>query len=159
MHFKEVLGRLTGLSTPIFCVSWNPPEPEVLVARRVVTFLEDRRVLYQPSSMECPDHCVQSVLEIRRVLTSEPQSLDSDSDLAQALRAMRAACRKFLDRIGANEDLITFGGHRGRWASREFNGAIGELRGVFGMHLARLAAAHELDIEGEFARLLPGLDG
>lgn len=156
MRFQEILARLTGLSTPIFGASWSPPEPHVAVARRVVTVLEDRRVLYVPSEMEVPDHCVRSVLEIRQFLTSELQALDSDSDLAQTLRAMRAACRKFLDTVGARHDIVTFGFYRGHWASWEFNGALGELRGVFGIHLARLAAAHGLDIEDDLATVLPG---
>lgn len=157
MRFKEVLARLTGLSSPVFGVSWNPPELHIQVARRVIAFLEDRRVLFVPSEMEVPDHCVRSVLEIRRFLTTELQSLDGDSELADSLRALRAACRKFMDNVGARSDIIVFGAHRGHWASWEFNGALGELRGVFGIHIARLAATHGLDVEGELASILPGI--
>lgn len=157
MRFKEVLARLTGLSSPVFGVSWNPPEPHVHVARRVVTFLEDRRVLFVPSEMEVPDHCVRSVLEIRRFLTTELQSLDGHSELADSLRALRAASRKFMNAVGARPDIIVFGAHPGHWASWEFNGALGELRGVFGVHIARLAAAHGLDVAGELASILPSI--
>ncbi len=155
MRFKEILARVTGLSSPVFGVSWNPPEPEVRVARRVVTFLEDRRVLYVPSEMEVPEHCVQSVLEIRRFLTTELQSLGTGADLADTLRALRAGCRKFLNTVGARSDIVLFGAHRGHWASWEFNGALGELRGVFGVHIARLAAGYGLDVEGDLAAILP----
>lgn len=34
----------------------------------VIGYLEDRRVLYNPNEMESPDHCVQSVLQIRSLL-------------------------------------------------------------------------------------------
>ncbi len=155
MRLKEIMTRLTGLSSPVFGVSWNPPEPHVQVARRVIVFLEDRRVLYVPSEMEVPYNCVQSVLEIRRFLTTELQLLGGDSELVASLRALRTACRKFLDTVGAKPDIITFGAHRGHWASWEFNGALGELRGVFGIHIARLAAAHGLDVEDELASILP----
>jgi len=57
MKFKQIIGRLTGFSVPIFGVSWNPPEPEVQKARRVLTYLEDRRVLYNPDSLEVPEQC------------------------------------------------------------------------------------------------------
>ncbi|MDE2346796.1 MAG: hypothetical protein KGL13_10065, partial [Gammaproteobacteria bacterium] len=65
MKFKDIAARLTGISSPIFGVSWKPPETERSVAKRVIAFLEDRRVLYSPSEMEVPDHCVESVLDIR----------------------------------------------------------------------------------------------
>ncbi len=39
MKLKEVLARVTGFSVPVFGVSWNPPQPEVASARRVLTYL------------------------------------------------------------------------------------------------------------------------
>jgi hypothetical protein len=57
--------------------------------------------------------------------------------------------------VGARSDIIVFGAHQGHWASWEFNGALGELRGVFGIHIARLAAAHGLGVEGDLASILP----
>jgi hypothetical protein len=159
MKFQEIVNRLTGISIPIFGVSWNPPELEVSVARRVITFLEDRRVLYNPSDMELPHHCVQSVLEIRQFLTEELARLNSATALESSLRAMRASCRKFLDAVGDEEGrIVIFGGHPGHWASWVFNGALGELRGVFGVHIARLAAQHGLDVEDELASILPAQD-
>ncbi|WP_425469518.1 DUF6650 family protein [Paraburkholderia azotifigens] len=67
----EIVSRITGFSVPVFGIQWNPSEAERAVARRVLTFLEDRRVLYSPSQMEVPSHCVESVLRIRESLTSE----------------------------------------------------------------------------------------
>ena len=154
MTFKEILTRITGVSTPIFGVSWDPPKAERTVARKVIQFLEDRRVLYNPSELEIPDHCVASVLEIRQFLTDQISALDDKSELAASLRAMRAACRKFLDSLP----------HRSRslppmyWAAFDswaFITALGELRGVFGVHLAKIAAQNGLDIEDDLAAILP----
>jgi hypothetical protein len=97
VKFKEIASRLTGFSVPIFGVSWNPPEPEVAVARRVLAYLEDRRVLFNPYHLEVADQCVHSVLEIRKFLTNEIGQLADDSRLGEHLRGIRAACRKFLD--------------------------------------------------------------
>jgi hypothetical protein len=47
IKFKEVVSRITGFSVPVFGVSCNPPQPEVITARRALAFLEDRRVLLQ----------------------------------------------------------------------------------------------------------------
>ena len=159
MKFKEIAARLTGISSPIFGVSWKPPETERSVAKRVIAFLEDRRVLYSPSEMEVPDHCVQSVLEIRRFLTTEISNLDQKAEITASLRAMRAACRKFLDTVQADEGrIIRFGAERGHYASWTFNGALGEMRGVFGVHLARLAAAYGVNVENDLAAIIPGED-
>jgi hypothetical protein len=156
MKFQEIANRLTGISIPVFGVSWNPPEPQVTVARRVITFLEDRRVLYVPSEMGTPDYCVKSILEIRQYLMKELASQESSTELVASLRAMRAACRKFLNTVGdERSEVVRFGGHLGHWASWVFDGALGELRGVFGIHIARLAAHHRLDVEDELASILP----
>ncbi|WP_428544101.1 DUF6650 family protein [Profundibacter sp.] len=64
MKFKEVLSRVTGLSSPVCGVSWTPPEAQITTARKLVTFLEDRRVLYNPSEMEVPIHCVRPLHNI-----------------------------------------------------------------------------------------------
>jgi hypothetical protein len=159
MKFQEIVSRLTGISTPVFGISWNPPEPESVIARRIITFLEDRRVLYAPSKMETPAHCVESVIQIRGFLTAELAQLDSGTELARTMRAMRAACRKFLNTVdGRDGRIIRFGDQYGHWASWVFNGALGEMRGVFGIHIAKLAAQYGLDVEDELASILPGKD-
>ena len=159
MKFKDIASRLTGISSPIFGVSWNPPETERSVAKRVISFLEDRRVLYSPNSMEVPEHCVESVVEIRRVLTTEIAKLEENAELAASLRAMRAACRKFLNTVQADEGrIVRFGFHAGHYASWTFNGALGEMRGVFGIHIAKLATAYGIDVEDELAVVIPDED-
>jgi hypothetical protein len=159
MKFSEVVSRVTGLSVPIFGAQWNPPEAECAVARRILAFLEDRRVLFVPSEMEVPGHCVESVLRIREFLTIELGKLDADKALTLSLRAMRAACRKFLATVEADDRrAIRFGAHQGHYASWIFNGAVGELRGVFGVHIARLAASHGLGVEGDLASIIPAPD-
>jgi hypothetical protein len=156
MKFKEAASRLTGFSVPLFGIQWNPPEADCVAARRVIAFLEDRRVLFAPSEMEMPEHCMLSVIKIREFLTAELGKLSSSSDLAGSLSAMRAACRKFLGTVEADERrAIRFGAHQGHYASWIFNGAVGELRGVFGMYIARLAASYGLDVEDNLASILP----
>lgn len=158
MKFSEIAKRLTGISTPIFGVSWQPSDSERTVARRVIAQLEDRRVLFVASEMEIPEHCVRSVLEIRQQLTAAIAAVGEGSELSSALRAMRAACRKFLASVHSDERIIQFGASRGHYASWHFNGAVGELRGVFGIHLAKIAAQFGLDIEDELASILPAPD-
>lgn len=152
MKFDEILSRLTGISCPVFGLSWNPPEPDRQIARRVIAFLENRRVLFSPFEWEMPDHCVHSVIEIRHYLTAELQALDGEKEIAQTLRAMRAACRKFLD------DDPSHGRARGYAPRWRLENALGELRGAFGIHIATLAAEYGLDVEDELATILPVAD-
>jgi hypothetical protein len=158
VKFAEIVSRVTGISTPIFGMSWNPPESERAVSKRIISQLEDRRVLYKPSEMEVPEYCVTSVIQIRQMLSLELGSLDDKSVLAKSVRAMRSACRKFLDSVQADDRIVRFGAHAGHFASWEFNGAVGELRGVFGVHLAQIAAQYGLDIEDDLAAILPVAD-
>jgi hypothetical protein len=158
MRFSEVISRITGIDTPIFGVSWQPDESEVSIAGRVIAALEDRRVLYSPSEVEVPEHCVESILHIRCLLTKEISSAKSASPLQKHLRAMRAACRKFLDSIGERHEGVVMRAQHGGWASWVFISALGELRGTFGHHIAALASAYGLDVEDQLATILPGAD-
>lgn len=129
MKFSEIANRLTGISTPFGGASWQPAEMEIAAGHRVIAFLEDRRVLYEPTEMEVPSHCVHSVIEIRHHLSDELGKLDSGSELTASLRAMRAACRKFLERVGTDgRDGIH---HANGWGFHNwtFGSALGELPG------------------------------
>jgi hypothetical protein len=128
----------------------------------VITYLEDRRVLYNPYDMEVPSHCIHSVVDIRHFLTAQIAELADDEGICLNLRAMRAACRKFLDTINDGDASRPM---RKIWRFDErgpsswiFNSALGELRGVIGVHLAALAVQHGLDIEVELSTILPAED-
>lgn len=157
MKASEVARRLTGISCPIFGVSWDPGVSKVTSARRVLTFLEDRRVLFVRYEVELPEHCVESILDIRRILTTELGQLDDqDDEIAPHLRAMRASCREFLR---CAEDLADGPGRFPRpWYGAQewtFNQALGELRGVFGIHIAQLSVKFGIDVEDQLAVILP----
>lgn len=103
-----------------------------------------------------PSHCVDSVLDIRGFLSTELGKLEAHSEFAASLRAMRAACRKFLERVGIDgRNAALYANERGHWASWTFYSALGELRGTFGVHLAQIAAHFKLDIEDGLASILP----
>ncbi len=79
------------------------------------------------------------MLQIREFLTQEISRLDHGDELSDSLRAMRAACGKFLDTVHDPEDrIVRYGGHLNHWASWIFNAALGELSGVFGIHIGKI---------------------
>ena len=164
MKFTDIAQRITGFSCPVFGVQWNPPEAERAVARRTIRFLEDRRVLYVPYDAEMPDYCTHSVLQIREMLTKELSALeDENSSLFHRLKAMRAACRRFLERT-------QFDGEDGRGRPRRFHRhpydiegqtfftSLGELRAAFGLNTALIATQYGIDVESDLAELLPEID-
>lgn len=154
MEYKEIISRLTGFTTPIFGASWNPPVADITVARRVMSFLEDRRVFYNPYHMEVEYQCIDSVLKTRKFLTETIGGLSDKSELASHLRAIRAACREFVDAVGGP-------GHPRR--GRRFHGpfeveffqALGQLRAMAGIHIGAIAVMYGLSVEGSLAEILP----
>lgn len=157
VRFAEIANRLNGISCPLFGVQWTPPVLDVQVARRVMAYLEDRRILYNAMAWEEPEHCVASVLEIRRFLTNEIGQLQSSSELVPRLKAIRSAGRKFLDEVQRQR-----GGRRLIHAHPSgafgFDLALGEFRGAIGPHIAALAVGYGIDVEDDLARVLPAAD-
>jgi hypothetical protein len=82
MRFSEMATRLTGFSVPLFGVSWQPPKSDVAVAKGLIVFLEDRRVLFNPYHAEVEQHVISSLLEIRQELTR----ILSDGGIAKELQ-------------------------------------------------------------------------
>lgn len=132
IKFKKVARSLTGFSTPVFGVSWNPPADERETVRQFIVFLEDRRVLFNPYDIEMPEYVDRSIIEIRQHLTELLGTLDENSKACEHIRAMRAACRKFLDKTTKTHLTPRF--FRGE--NMEFFSALGELRAIFGVHTA-----------------------
>lgn len=155
LMFKELASKLTGFSTPFFGVSWQPPETERKIAKTIVNYLEDRRVLYNPTQLELPQRCISSVVEIRHFLTEKIAELDQNSELARNLRLMRAACRKFLDAAERLEHDRSLSFAHTNYSAWVFYGSLGEMRGTFGMCLAQIVLAYGLDIEKDLATILP----
>lgn len=144
--FRELAARITGVSLPVFGVSWNPPASERQIVREAFIYLEDRRALYNDFAHEMEDEVVQSVLAIRAELTSVLQRLPEGSEASPAVRAMRAACREYLDSTG---------GHRRGWGLASFTAALGRLRAMVGVQVAYLAVKYGIDLEGELVRVIP----
>src|SRR4051794_17333942 len=127
------------------------------VARAVISYLDDRRVLYDPHDVELPHDALQSVFEIHSFLTETLAKGGIAKELADRVRAMQAACRKFAGAYGADDERERYLRHslNHDWKRRTFDQALGELRGVFGIHIATLAVLYDLDVPDELATILP----
>jgi hypothetical protein len=145
---QSLKARLTGFSSPIVGLNWVPPVDEQDKARRVLVFLEDRRVLFNAFDMEVGSYVTHSILEIRQRLTQDLEDITKESPLGQSITAMRAACRKFLDETQKNRSR-----HMG--LGPLFMTCLGELRAIFGVHVAQIAYAYDLEITGELSTIIP----
>lgn len=159
MKFEEIFKNITGISCPIFGLSWNPSKSERQIAKEIIIFLEPRRVLYNPSQMEVPEHCISSVLEIKTFFTNQMMNINQKSELYRYVSAMRLACNKFLDKCDLKYNaVIEYGGSWGHWASWYFASALGEMRGVFGIMILQIASAYGLDVEDNLASIMPNYE-
>lgn len=154
MEFSEISHRITGISCPIFGISWQPTEDERTIARRIIIFLEPRRVLFANFDSEYACHCVESVLEIKNYLTDEIANIKEGSELEGYLRAMRNASNKFLSKCPVNKKNCGYCKH-GTVESLFFMSALGEMRGVFGIMVGQICTAYGLDVEDELASIIP----
>jgi hypothetical protein len=141
----------------------RPRSSEADTAKRLVTFLEHQRMLWahrtsydagsSPSGTEefaSPVFAVDSVLKIRRRLTSDLEGLALRSPLAESMRAMQVSCRAFLDsvhkqtierrtKIDEIEQNTSY-----NLEDQAFVSALLELRAVFRAETARISALYRI---------------
>lgn len=163
MKASEILARLNGVSTPFGGLSWVPPTSDVQVARKVIAFVEVRRVLFSTYSNEVPDQCVASVIEIRNFFTDAIGAGGIGDDLEQPLRLARRYCVRFLERVGVTEASLPVDAssrhlfRESRWQMHDywFGEALGELRAGVSLQIGIIAANYKIDIDDDLASIIP----
>lgn len=156
---RSVRRRLTGVTLPVVGggLTWTVSEADKTTARSVLNFLEDRRVLYDPYTVEIAHACVSSVREIRDHLRHVIDQCQTDV-LRDPLRAVQAACRQFLTDVQATErngrylDIMQDG-----TPSWLFNQALGMLRGRVGTSVAVIADTFGIEVDEHLGKILPPL--
>jgi hypothetical protein len=151
ISFNAIASKITGLSTPVFGVSWNPPPDKREIVRDLINFLEDRRALYNPFDIEIEYQVKDSVIKIREEITQLLKRRHGDKELSEKLKATQRACRKFLDTVGEKRRINVPYRHEGM----EFFEALGQLRSKVGIYVAVLSVAYGIDIDPELASIFP----
>ena len=121
-------------------------------ARRVLLFLENRRILWVDRLEEEEAHCVASAIDIRNELTRELQQSTLSTGMTQSLKAIRAACREFVDAAGPDGRNFL---HAHGCEANPFALALGRLKALVGVQLALLIREFDLDVEPQLACVLP----
>ena len=156
--------------------SWDSPLSDFDAARELVSFLENRRVLYQPIDRELPQHCIDSVIEIRNYCTDLLARIGDKSELHTPARLIRVASRTFCDSasaflaaggnlwIGLPQSLITVDVETGERAVIEeyenplvpdFDEALQLLRGEVGAQVQWTVRRFDLGVEWQLASIFP----
>ena len=146
---RELVTRLTGILTPNDRINWKPPVDERDKARRLLLYLAGQRALHYPYDREIGTFIVQSILDIHERLTRDIETLSTDSLLRKILRALQAACRKFLD-----ENQSPSAGYGGPYEAQLYC-TLGELRALLGIHIARIAFTYDLEVDACLGDILP----
>ena len=146
---RELATRLTGILTPMGGISWKPPVDERDKARRLLVYLAGQRALHYPYDREIGTFIVQSILDTSERLTRDIEALSMDSLLKKILRAMQAACQKFLD-----ENQSPSAGYGWPYEAQLYC-TLGELRALLGIHIARIAFTYDLEVDACFGDILP----
>jgi hypothetical protein len=108
MKIKKLAKNIKGISTPIGGISFEIPESDKEIIRKLLFFLEDRRVLFQSVCREYSIHVDESVLKIREQLTETLTKINEDSFFYEDLKKLRNACRKYLEIQSSNKIIKNF---------------------------------------------------
>ena len=146
--------KFKGASALGFGASWDISNADRDGVRGILTFLEDRRVLYIAQNLEVTGEVERSVHDIRMQCTQALTAISERSAARRHIRAIRAACRRFLEEPRPEyRNLVPH--HFGRFVDEaSFFTALGELRASVGAEIAALAAYYEIEIEPELASIL-----
>jgi hypothetical protein len=155
-HLVMAKVRPTGFSLPPgFGIQWEFAEGDKAIARKVVIFLENRRLLFGERHMEDEMYCVRSAIEIRNWLTDLIPSARDGGGAEQSLRAIRAACTQFVNQAGP--EARNFRGLYGDGANL-FGQALGQLRSLVGIQLALLVDRYKFKVEDDLLVIFPPSD-
>jgi hypothetical protein len=146
---RELAARLIGIRTPIGGIDWEPPAGERKRAKRVLRYLAEQRALWDPYDVAIGAFVAQSIVDLRGQLRSDLDGLPTDSVLHEGLRAMHAACRMFLE-----ENQSPRSGY-GPPYEAQLHSTLGELRALFGIHIARITCAYDLEVDSHLEGILP----
>jgi hypothetical protein len=141
-----------GLPASLGGAEWEFVPSDRALARKVIIYLENRRLLGGIRQLGDEKECVRSAIQIRRHLSKSIAAAHPERGLESALRGMRAACKKFVDKAGSDE--VNF---RGLWGVGDnfFGASLHELHSWMGFYIETIVNEYDLEIEEELASIFP----
>lgn len=122
---------LNGFSIPWLGFSWDNNTTSKEYFENLLFYLESKRILVNPREMEIKEQCIDSVLEIKRVLTQLPVEIKFTSNDRGFLRTMVQACNHYLDAVHKISIPHLLYKEGKRWENIAFDKAMKEFRSTF----------------------------
>jgi hypothetical protein len=140
-HEELIKTCLEGEKRVVFQFLKAPTDPSS--AKQLLTFMQQRGVLFVPLHGEYPPHVFESIKEIRTFLTQLQANLDAESPLAVIVDSINHACRHFMNTTSMNAEYeeVLFG--------------LGALRKIIGLNIGDLANLYGFTVSGPLRDAIP----
>ena len=141
--------RITGLTVPWFGLQWEYLDGDAEIARRVISILEDKRMLWTPYADEVHEHVLESAGRVRDALTEQINTKGIGLELATLLKQLRKLFANFMTPQTRYDS--DFAAHR----PVPFMESLGALRAAVGERIAALASKYSLDVDDDLQSIVP----
>lgn len=122
---------LNGFSVAWGGLSWDNNITSKEYFEKLLFYLESKRILVNPFSMEEKTQCIESVLEIKHFLTELPIEVEFTKEERDFLRTMIRACNCYLDNVKKRSVPRILYQDENRWTDVAFDKAMKEFRSSF----------------------------
>ncbi|MFJ4105925.1 DUF6650 family protein [Oerskovia enterophila] len=141
--------RITGISTAAGGLQWEYLDGDAEIARRVISILEDKRMLWEDFAYEVPNHVLESASQARDDLTEQISTKGISPELASLLKEIRKLLANFMTTAPLQDNGFAV------LRPEPFFVALGGLRAAVGERLALLTSRYKLDVDDDLRSIIP----
>lgn len=136
--------ELNGISVPFGGISWTKNTTGKDLFQNLFVYLEGKRILVNPIEIEKKEWCIESVLEIKSVLSSASQGKALKSFDYDVIRALIDSCNQYLDSVSPLDlpGIIYKNGNH--WIDSGFDSAMKDLRHRIKAEIQKVEAHYHL---------------
>ena len=152
--FKKKI-RVTSITLPfIGGAKWEYLQSEKELVEKLITYFENKLILFTFITVKCPGKVIDSVIDIRKTVQASLENLDRENYLFKTLNRIRKATHSFLCYATNNcEDPISC--KDCRLPKSNCLGGLFELRKEAGKAIAELCIAYEVEVDDNLEVIFP----
>jgi hypothetical protein len=127
---------------------------EMELAKSLIDFFDDRRVIFELFELERPSYALHSVNTIRAELNTVRKQLGQDNALYKKVEQMQKACKTFMTELSLVElDTLKYNPSDPDWV--KFVTTLTVLRKVISLHISQLANLYTLRLSDDLQSIVP----